>query len=186
MTARRQRSDAGTAADVAELPIHSLLSRRAFKTLMPVNTITGLAELQTYVGKKLGSSDWYDVTQERIDAFAEATGDRQWIHCDPVRAAAESPYGGTIAHGFFTLSLCIQLADTSFHIAGVKMIVNYGLNRVRFPMPVKVGSRIRMNSDLLELKEAAQGVQAVFKHSFEVEGIARPACVIESVLRLFF
>ncbi|MCE9605205.1 MAG: MaoC family dehydratase [Planctomycetia bacterium] len=153
---------------------------------MAARTITGLEELQSFVGKRLGSSDWFDVTQARIDAFAEATGDRQWIHCDPARAAVESPYGTTSAHGFFTLSLCIQLADTSFHIAGVKMIVNYGLNRVRFPMPVKVGSRIRMNSDLLELKPAAQGVQAVFKHSFEVEDVARPACVVESVLRLFF
>lgn len=153
---------------------------------MAVNKITGLEELKGFVGKRLGSSDWFDITQERVNAFAEATGDRQWIHCDPARAATESPYGTTIAHGFFTLSLCIQLADTSFHIGGVTMIVNYGLNRVRFPMPVKVGSRLRMNSDLLELKPAAQGVQAIFKHSFEVEGVPRPACVMESVLRLFF
>lgn len=153
---------------------------------MPVNVISGLDELKGYVGKRLGSSDWYDVTQERVDAFAEATGDRQWIHCDPVRAAKDSPYGTTIAHGFFTLSLCIQLTETSFRVEGLTMIVNYGLNRVRFPMPVKVGSRLRMNSDLLELKGAAQGFQAVFKHSFEVEGIPRPACVAESVLRLFF
>lgn len=153
---------------------------------MPVNVISGLDDLKGYVGKRLGTSDWFDVTQERVDAFADATGDRQWIHCDPARAAKESPYGTTIAHGFFTLSLCIQLTETSFRVDGVTMIVNYGLNRVRFPMPVKVGSRLRMNSDLLELKDAAQGFQAVFKHSFEVEGIPRPACVAESVLRLFF
>lgn len=153
---------------------------------MPVNVISGLEELKSYVGKRLGSSDWFDVTQERVDAFAAATGDHQWIHCDPVRAAKESPYSTTIAHGFFTLSLCIQLTETSFRVDGVTMIVNYGLNRVRFPMPVKVGSRLRMNSDLLELKEAAQGFQGVFKHSFEIEGIPRPACVAESVLRLFF
>jgi len=153
---------------------------------MPVNVISGLDELKGYVGKRLGSSDWYDVTQERVNAFADATGDHQWIHCDPVRAATDSPYGTTIAHGFFTLSLCIQLTETSFRVEGLSMIVNYGLNRVRFPMPVKVGSRLRMNSDLLELKGAAQGYQAVFKHSFEVEGVPRPACVAESVLRLFF
>ncbi len=153
---------------------------------MPVNVISGLDELKGYVGKRLGSSDWYDVTQERVNSFADATGDHQWIHCDPVRAATDSPYGTTIAHGFFTLSLCIQLTETSFRVEGLTMIVNYGLNRVRFPMPVKVGSRLRMNSDLLELKAAAQGFQAVFKHSFEVEGVPRPACVAESVLRLFF
>lgn len=153
---------------------------------MPVNVISGLDELKSYVGKRLGSSDWYDVTQERVNAFADATGDHQWIHCDPVKAAKDSPYGTTIAHGFFTLSLCIQLTETSFRVDGLTMIVNYGLNRVRFPMAVKVGSRLRMNSDLLELKDSAQGYQAVFKHSFEVEGIPRPACVAESVLRLFF
>jgi acyl dehydratase len=153
---------------------------------MPVNVISGLDELKSYVGKRLGSSDWYDVTQERVNAFADATGDHQWIHCDPARAATDSPYGTTIAHGFFTLSLCIQLTETSFRVEGLTMIVNYGLNRVRFPMAVKVGSRLRMNSDLLELKAAAQGYQAVFKHSFEVEGVPRPSCVAESVLRLFF
>ena len=153
---------------------------------MTVRVITGLEELQSLVGKQIGISDWFDVTQERVNTFAEATGDRQWIHCDPVRAAAESPYGGTIAHGFYTLSLCIALAESSFKIAGLRMIVNYGVNRVRFPSAVKVGSRVRMTSDLLEIKPAAEGVQAVFKHVIAVEGGSRPACVIESVLRLFF
>ena len=153
---------------------------------MAVRVIKGLEELQALVGKPLGTSDWFDVTQERVNAFAEATGDRQWIHCDPVRAAAESPYGGTIAHGFYTLSLCITLAESSFAISGLRMIVNYGVNRVRFPSAVKVGSRVRMTSDLLEIKPAAEGVQAVFKHVIEIEGGTRPACVVESVLRLFF
>jgi acyl dehydratase len=151
-----------------------------------VRVISGLAELQSFIGRTLGTSDWFDVTQARIDAFAEATGDRQWIHCDPLRAAAESPYGGTIAHGFFTLSLCIKLTESSFRIDGLRMIVNYGVNRVRFPSAVKVGSRVRMQSDLLEVKPAAEGVQAVFKHVIEIEGGSRPACVVESVLRLFF
>jgi acyl dehydratase len=153
---------------------------------MAVRVIAGLAELQSLVGQTLGTSDWLDVTQERVNEFAEATGDRQWIHCDPRRAAAESQYGGTIAHGFFTLSLCIKLAESSFVVEGVRMIVNYGVNRVRFPSAVKVGSRVRMQSDLLEVKTAAEGVQAVFKHVISVEGATRPACVVESVLRLFF
>ncbi len=153
---------------------------------MAARIIQGLEELQSLVGQRLGVGDWLEISQDRVNAFAEATGDRQWIHTDPVRAAAESPYGGAIAHGFLSLSLCIALAESSFRVEGVRMIVNYGLNRVRFPQPVKVGSRVRMLTDLLEVNPAAQGVQAVFKHTIEVEGAARPACVIESVLRLFF
>lgn len=153
---------------------------------MAARVIQGLEELQALVGERLGTSDWLEISQDRVNAFAEATGDRQWIHTDPVRAAAESPYGGAIAHGFLSLSLCIALAESSFRVEGVRMIINYGLNRVRFPQPVRVGARIRMLSDLLEVKPAAQGVQAVFKHTIEVEGSPKPACVIESVLRLFF
>ncbi|MGC3968327.1 MAG: MaoC family dehydratase [Pirellulales bacterium] len=153
---------------------------------MPVRIISGAGELKTLVGQKLGASDWYEVTQDRIDAFARATGDDQWIHCDPTRAATEGPYGTTVAHGFLTLSLCIKLAESAFRVVGVTMIINYGLNRVRFPSPVKCGSRVRMHSELLEIHDAAQGLQAVFKHTIEAEGEPRPACVMESVLRLFF
>ena len=153
---------------------------------MPPSVIHGLDELRSLIGKRLGTSDWYDVTQERVNAFADATGDQQWIHVDPARAAMESPYGTTIAHGFFTLSLVISLANQAFQIEGVKMIVNYGLNRVRFPAPLKVGARIRLHVDLVEIAEASQGVQAVIKETFEVEGESRPACVSEQVLRLFF
>jgi acyl dehydratase len=153
---------------------------------MPPRLIPGLEGLRALVGQRLGSSDWYDVTQERVTAFADATGDHQWIHVDPVRAAKESPYGTTIAHGFFTLSLVNSLSDQAFRVEGVKMIVNYGLNRVRFPSSVKVGSRIRMHVDLQEIVEAAQGVQAVIKETFEIEGEPKPACISEQVLRLFF
>jgi acyl dehydratase len=153
---------------------------------MAARVISGLAELQALIGSHLGTSDWHLVTQESVTAFAEATGDRQWIHCDPVRAAAESPYGGTIAHGFYTLSLCIALSESAYRVEGLKMIINYGVNRVRFPSAVRVGSRVRLQSHLLDVKPAAEGVQAVFKHVIEVEGGTRPACVIESVLRLFF
>lgn len=153
---------------------------------MTARVIHGLDELRTLVGKRLGTSDWFDVTQERVTAFAEATCDRQWIHVDPERAAKESPYGATVAHGFFTLSLAIVLADQAFRVEGLRMIVNYGLNRVRFPTAVRVGSRIRLHVDLVELTDASQGVQVVLKESFEIEGEARPACVAEHVVRLFF
>lgn len=153
---------------------------------MSVRTINGLEELRSLVGKPLGTSEWYDVTQARVNAFAEATGDRQWIHVDPERAAIESPYKTTIAHGFFTISLTIALCEQAFRVEGVKMVVNYGLNRVRFPSAVPVGSRVRLVAELVSLTDASQGVQVVLKETFEVEGAARPACVAEQVLRLFF
>ena len=152
---------------------------------MAIRTIRGLEELRSLVGQRLGVSDWLEITQERIDAFAAATGDRQWIHCDPERAAQESPYGATVAHGFLTLSLCNVLAENAFKIEGIKTAINYGLNRVRFPGPVKVGSRLRMTSELIDLKESGAAVQATLKHSFEAEGQTRPACVAETIVRLF-
>ncbi|HEY5311998.1 MAG TPA: MaoC family dehydratase [Pirellulales bacterium] len=153
---------------------------------MEPRVIQGLDELRTLVGQRLGTSDWLEITQARVDAFADGTDDHQWIHCDPQRAKLESPYGGTVAHGFLTLSLCNVLSQQVFRIEQVRMVLNYGLNRVRFPGPVKVGSRIRMSSDLLEVKETRSGVQMVCKQSFEVEGEPRPACVAETVVRLFF
>lgn len=153
---------------------------------MALRVIQGVEELKALVGLPLGTSEWLEITQDRVDAFAAATGDRQWIHCDPARAAVEGPYGTTVAHGFLTLSLCIALADTSFRVEGVTMIINYGLNRVRFPSPVRVGTRVRMHSELLELREAAEGYHGVFKHTIEAEVESRPACVMEAVLRLFF
>lgn len=153
---------------------------------MAVRVIRSVEELRSLVGQELGSSDWVEITQQQIDAFADATGDHQWVHCDPERAARESPYGMTIAHGFLTLSLCPALAAQIFSIEGLRMGVNYGLNRVRFPNAVKVGSRVRMTSQLTELKEVTGGVQATYKQSFEVEGESKPACVAETVARLFF
>lgn len=153
---------------------------------MAVRVIRSLDELRSLVGQELGTSDWVEITQQQIDAFADATGDHQWVHCDPERAARESPYGTTIAHGFLTLSLCPALAAQIFSIEGLRMGVNYGLNRVRFPNAVKVGSRVRMTSQLTELKEVTGGVQATYKQTFEVEGESKPACVAETVARLFF
>jgi acyl dehydratase len=153
---------------------------------MPPRVIRGLDELRTLVGQRIGTSDWCEVTQARVNSFAEGTGDFQWIHCDPARASRLSPYGGTIAHGFLTLSLIPALSQQMHSIEGVSMALNYGLNRVRFPGPVPVGSRVRMTSDLLELREMTGAVQATYRHSFEVEGCSKPACVAESVVRLYF
>lgn len=153
---------------------------------MPKRVIQGLEELRTLVGQRLGASDWFDVTQERVQAFADGTNDHQWIHCDVERARRESPYGTTVAHGFLTLALSPALADSVYEIVGLKMALNYGLNRVRFPAPVKVGCRVRMLTDLLALKDIPGGVQATFKQTFEVEGDAKPVCVAESLARFFF
>ena len=148
--------------------------------------IKGLDGLRSLVGQHLGTSSWVTVTQERIDAFAAGTGDHQWIHCDPERCRTQSPYATTVAHGFLTLSLCNCLVQDIFEIEDVKMILNYGVNRVRFPAPVRAGARVRMSCDLMALKEARGSVQATFKQSFEVEGETKPACVAETVVRIFF
>lgn len=153
---------------------------------MPVRVIHGLDELRSLVGQRVGTSDWFLVTQDRINAFAEGTNDHQWIHCDVERAQRESPFGTTIAHGFLTLSLCVPLAQQVFVVEGVKTVINYGLNRVRFPAPVRVNSRIRMHSDVMSVKETAHGVQVTSKQTFEVEGEARPVCIAETIVRLFF
>ncbi|MBL9122730.1 MAG: MaoC family dehydratase [Planctomycetaceae bacterium] len=153
---------------------------------MAQRVIRGLDELKALVGQVIGVSDWVEITQDQVQKFADATGDHQWIHCDPERAKLESPYGAPVAHGFLTLSLGPALAQAIFTVEGVKMGVNYGLNRVRFPAAVKVGSRVRMTSQLTELKEGAEGVTATYKQTFEVEGEGRPCCVAEMMARLYF
>ena len=153
---------------------------------MPPRVIEGLDHLKSLAGETLGTSDWFVVTQERVNHFADGTGDHQWIHCDPERARRESPYETTVAHGFFTLSLCPVLAQQIYTVHGLKLVLNYGLNRVRFPGPVKVGSRVRMTCQILEVRTTPHGVQTTIKNVFEVEGEKRPACVAESVVRMFF
>lgn len=153
---------------------------------MATRVINGLDELKSLVGQEIGTSEWLEITQDQVQKFAEATGDHQWIHCDPERAKRESPYGGAVAHGFLTLSLGPVLAQQIFTIDGVKMGVNYGLNRVRFPAAVMVGARVRMVSQLTELKEGVEGVTLNYKQTFEVEGEARPCCVAEMMVRLYF
>ena len=143
-----------------------------------------LTDLATLVGQPLGTSDWVTVDQARIDRFAEATGDHQWIHVDPARAA-EGPFGATIAHGFLTLSLLPLLFDTGFAIADVRMGINYGLNRVRFITPVKAGSRVRGHFRLLEYQPLEGGAQLVVEATIELEGSERPACVAETVSRRY-
>jgi acyl dehydratase len=143
-----------------------------------------LADLREAVGTELGVSDWIEIDQERIDRFAEATGDHQWIHVDPVRAAA-SPFGSTIAHGFLTLSLLPAIGDQLIQVEEVRMGVNYGVNKVRFPASVPVGSRVRGRVELVEMTEVEGGFQLVTKVTVEREGGEKPVCVAESVSRLY-
>lgn len=140
----------------------------------------GLDQLEAEIGRHVGYSDWMEITQERIDAFAEATGDHQWIHVDPVRAA-EGPYGVTIAHGYLTLSLLPVLGAEVMEIRGFRMMINYGLDKVRFPAPVPVGSRIRAGIQLTSLQRKSSGVQLNSLVTVEVEGGGRPAVVAETV-----
>jgi acyl dehydratase len=147
-------------------------------------TLTGLDEVKAHVGSELGVSDWHLVTQERIDQFAEVTGDDQWIHIDPERAR-ESPFGGTIAHGYYTLSLAPRFSYDMFKFEGFAFGVNYGLNRVRFPAPLPVGDRVRMRAKLVGLEEISGGAQILTELTFEREGGEKPVCVAESLSRVY-
>lgn len=143
-----------------------------------------LSELSSLVGQAIGSSDWLRVDQARINAFADATGDHQFIHIDPVAAAA-SPFGGTVAHGFLTLSLLPWFGEHAFAIDDVVMGVNYGLDRVRFPSPVPAGSRLRGHFVLQDYQPLAGGAQLTVEVTVEIEGQAKPACVAVSVTRRY-
>jgi acyl dehydratase len=143
-----------------------------------------LAELKPKVGEELGVSDWIEVTQERIQRFADATGDHQWIHLDPERAKA-GPFGTTIAHGFLTLSLLPEMSAKAFSVGDTRMGVNYGLNRVRFPAPVPSGSRVRGHFRLLKFEPLEGGAQLTVQVTMEREGSDKPVCVAESVGRRF-
>ena len=143
-----------------------------------------LADLQALVGQELATSPWLSIEQSRIDQFAHATDDHQWIHVDAERAAA-GPFGATVAHGFLTLSLLPKLFETAFSVDDVTMGINYGLNRVRFPAPVLVGSRLRGRFKLLSFEPLPGGAQLTIEVSIEMEGSAKPACVAETVTRRF-
>jgi acyl dehydratase len=147
-------------------------------------TVLDLADLAASVGKHLGYSEWHLVDQAQIDAFADATGDHQWIHVDAERAKA-GPFGTTIAHGYFTLALVPVLLGQILRVQSVSLVVNYGLNKVRFPAPVPSGSRVRMGGELTNVEEIKGGVQATVTGTFEVEGQDKPACVAEIVFRYY-
>lgn len=143
-------------------------------------------EMQAEVGKEVAVSDWLTVSQERVNQFAEATGDAQWIHVDVERAKRESPFGGTIAHGFLTLSLLPKFIEEVIELPPGSMSINYGLNKVRFPAPMMVGGRIRGRFTLLSLEKIDKGIQTIWQVTMEREGSDKPVCVAESVLRRYF
>ena len=147
-------------------------------------TITGPDELKAKVGEELGVSDWHEVTQERVNAFADATEDHQFIHVD-VEKAKETPFGGTIAHGLYTLSLGPKFSYAMFSLEGFAFGLNYGYEKIRFPAPVPVGSRVRMRATLSNVTDVAGGLQITITQTFEVEGGEKPACVAESVSRVY-
>ncbi|MGV9296953.1 MaoC family dehydratase [Amycolatopsis sp. NPDC003676] len=148
-----------------------------------MRVFSDVAELAEAVGKPLGTSEWHTVSQEQVQLFADATGDHQWIHLDAEKAAA-GPFGTTIAHGFLTLSLIPAFLPEIYRVEGLKMGINYGLNKVRFPQPVKVGSRVRGTAELVELTDVPGGKQAVVRWTVQIEGEDKPACVAEMVSRL--
>jgi acyl dehydratase len=147
--------------------------------------INGIDELKIVVGEHLGYSDWVEVTQERVNQFAEATGDHQWIHVDISRAMDEGPFGGTIAHGYLTLSLIPTLVRQVYRIDRLKMIVNYGANKVRFPSPVPVGSRVRAGVEILSAETKGESTQLISRITIEREGSDKPVCVAETVAVAF-
>ncbi|MGH8867805.1 MAG: MaoC family dehydratase [Actinomycetes bacterium] len=139
--------------------------------------------LRAAKGETLGSSGWHTITQQQVDRFADATGDHQWIHVDPDRAAS-GPFGGTIAHGYLTLSILPALGQEIYRFEGFRMGINYGLNKVRFPSPVKVGARVRSHAELRDVVDVPQGIQLVIATTVEVEGEDKPACVAEALVLL--
>jgi acyl dehydratase len=153
---------------------------------MPPLILESLQSLKNYTGREIAITGWLRITQERIDQYAEATGDRQWIHIDPERARRESPYGATIAHGFLTLSLISHfLREAIVMPAEARRTINYGLNRVRFPAPVRAGEQIRARIRLHSCRELTDSFEAVFGVTVETEGAEKPCCVAEWVLRYF-
>ena len=152
---------------------------------MTQRVISGVDELKAAIGEHLGYSDWLEIDQDRVNRFADATGDHQWIHVD-VERAKSGPFGGPIAHGYLTLSLGPMLYPTVVRIEGFSMGVNYGANKVRFPSPVPVGARLRLGVKLLAVEDIAGGVQMTLEFTFECEGAAKPSCVAEIIFRSYF
>ncbi len=150
---------------------------------MAITTFDGIDQVRAAVGTHLGYSDYTEVTQERVDQFAEATGDHQWIHVDVERARAESPFGGPIAHGYLTLAISNELLPQILEVRGVSLGVNYGVDRIRFPAPVPVGSRLRAGAELVDVSDVKGGIQTLVRITLEVEGGTKPVCIIDSLSR---
>ena len=150
-----------------------------------MRSFDSLDQLRAVLGQEVAVTEWIDITQERIHLFAEATGDHQWIHVDPERCARDSPFGAPIAHGFLTLSLVSTLFEQAIAMVDAKMVVNYGLNKVRFPAPVPVGSRVRARLTLTKIDAIDGGAQLEWSVVIEREGGARPVCVAELLLRRY-
>jgi acyl dehydratase len=146
--------------------------------------VTDLASLRESAGKHLGYTDWEEMTQERVNQFADATGDHQFIHVDPEKAKA-TPFGGTVAHGFLSLSLTAAVGQQLMHVADAKMAVNYGLDRVRFPAPLRVGGRWRGGLEIVEVGEAGGGLQVKQRITIEAEGSDKPVCVADCLVRIY-
>ncbi|GAB2948337.1 MaoC family dehydratase [Streptomyces pseudoechinosporeus] len=161
------------------------MTTREARDMAEPRIFTSADDLKAAAGEQLGYSDWLEIDQKRIDLFADATGDHQWIHVDPEKAAT-GPFGTTIAHGYLTLSLLPALVPQVMRVEGMKMGVNYGSNKVRFPAPVPVGSRLRATAVLKEVTEAGGGVQVTAAVTVEREGGDKPVCVAESVSRYYF
>ena len=149
-----------------------------------MRTITGLDELKAAEGEELGTSDWYEVTQDDINAFADVTGDHQWIHVD-IERAKDTPFGGTIAHGYYTLSLAPRFSQQILQLEGFAFAVNYGLNKVRFPAPLPVGGPVRMKAKVASVEPIQGGAQLTLGFNFEHEGSEKPVCVAETLVRLY-
>ena len=149
-----------------------------------MRTINGIQQLRDLEGQELGTTGWHEVTQDEVDAFADATGDHQWIHVD-VERARDTPFGGTIAHGYYTLSLVPRLSDEVTRYEGFAFALNYGLDRVRFPSALPVGSRLRATFRLAEVKDVPGGAQIKTEVTFEREGGDKPVCVAETLARVY-
>jgi len=152
---------------------------------MPKTEFASLENLRSRVGEELAVSDWLEISQERINQFAEATGDHQWIHVDVARAAKESPFGGTIAHGYLTLSLLAKFSQETIAIGNIKMGVNYGLNRVRFTAPVRAGKQVRARFKLAAYDDISGGAQLTWTVTIDIAGSDKPACIAESISRWY-
>jgi acyl dehydratase len=153
---------------------------------MKATRFSGIDDAKSRIGQEIGISDWLVIDQARVNGFADVTGDQQWIHVDVERAGRESPFGGPIAHGYLTLSLLAKFAGECIAVDGIKLAVNYGLNRVRFASPVKVGSRVRARFTLGAVEDFAGGAQMLWQATIDIEGNDKPACIAEMLTRWYF